>query len=289
MPASDNSSSTYNAFGPVLRFWRNALKLSQAELAAQLGTASRHISFLETGRSQPTQEMIDRLAEVFGFDNHERDLLRVSAGFMPTSEGIDENTPEKRYLLESATLLLNKHQPYPAVVVNNIGDIVLCNKSWINLLHYFRSDYRMPDQCNMFDQFFADHGLKDIIDNWELFSCIVLMKIQEQQLLTGNQRLKELCEWLQAYPGIPEDWIDQARQIGPRSFYPMEISIPDKDGETINFSSRGVITGIDPERLSPMSQLYMHAFFPITDAGKRFSEKLDKHPPEPHPLLCKEL
>jgi hypothetical protein len=69
----------------------------------------------------------------------------------------------------------------------------------------------------------------------------------------------------------------------------MDISIPGKNGETINFATRAVITGIDAEHLSPMSQLYMHTFFPMTETGNAFCTKLDKRTPDAHPLLCEDI
>ncbi len=276
----------YNAFGNLLRFWRNAARFTQAELAGQLGTAARHISFLETGRSQPTREMIERLAEVFQFSNRERDMLHVAAGFMPDSEEIDIDAPKNRYLKENACLLLAKHDPYPAVVVSNVGDLLLCNKSWLQLMQDVMPDKILSTQSNMFDLFFSAQGLKDIIHEWETFSCMVLMKIQEQQLLTGNQKLKELCEWLQAYPGIPKNWIERAQTMEQGSHYRMNIKLPIKDGQAVSFHTRAVISGIDPERLSPLSQIYMHAFFPLSQSGVDYCHKRSATEVNPHSLLC---
>ncbi len=285
-PQPESQDAPYNAFGNLLRFWRTAASMSQAELANQLGTAARHISFLETGRSQPTRDMIERLAEVFKFRNRERDMLHVAAGFMPEIEDIDINAPENRYLKENACLLLAKHDPYPAVIVSNIGDIVLCNRSWLQLMQHVIPEKVLTPQSNMFDLFFSAQGLKDIIQEWDIFSCVVLMKIQEQQLLTGSQKLKELRDWLQAYPDIPDNWIERAQTMEQGSHYRMNINLPTPTGEAVSFHSRAVISSIDPERLSPLSQIHMHAFFPLSQTGVDYCHNRAAMEVAPHPLLC---
>src|SRR5215469_15220408 len=104
--------------GQLLRQWRERRRLSQLDLAIEADISARHLSFVETGRSQPTSQMILRLAEHLDVPLRERNTLLLAGGYAPAypRHGLDE--PELKAVRAALSQVLAGHQPYPALVVN---------------------------------------------------------------------------------------------------------------------------------------------------------------------------
>src|SRR5438105_1722051 len=104
--------------GALLRDWRTRRRLSQLDLALEAGVSPRHLSFVETGRSRPSAEMVLHLAEQLEVPLRERNHLLLAAGYAPVygQRGLEE--PEMEPVREAIELLLRGHDPYPALVVD---------------------------------------------------------------------------------------------------------------------------------------------------------------------------
>ncbi|MGH1370898.1 MAG: helix-turn-helix domain-containing protein [Cellvibrionaceae bacterium] len=278
MPESPNNR---NAFGKLIRFWRNTLDLSQAQLAEKVEAAPRHISFLETGRSNPTREMVTRIAQALELGSRESSTLYNAAGFSIESAPIDINAPEHQKLKQTLGMLLQKHEPYPALVINHIGDIVLGNRAWQAMMEFVGlHDQLSRHEINLYHLYFSEEGLKQGIDNWEELACFLLLNIREKQILTGNSRLEELSQWLQAYPGLPLDWAKRIKGIRNTSIYDIHY-----DADPLQFSSRTLVTGVEPNRNETYSQLELHTFIPQNADTQGFWESLDLDNTPRHPLI----
>ncbi|MCV6626316.1 MAG: helix-turn-helix transcriptional regulator [Cellvibrionaceae bacterium] len=282
MPGSSQETPTADAaFGRLMRFWRQVAGLSQAQLSERLATSSRHISFLETGRSRPSRTMIGRLSKEFALPGREANVLLLAAGFLPEA-GADGKRLNSRQR-EQLGWQLAKHEPYPAFVVNDIGDLLLCNRAWLKLLA--RAGLKVGQgEMNMYHLFFSDEGIRRLIEGWEDFSCALLLQVKEQQLLTGDSKLNELMEWLSAYPGIPANWAERAKAIGFDSSYDIGVRFGSS-----RYSLRTVVTGVDPVSLALTAQLKLHLFFPgdnDTSAWWQQASDSGELPSLPsHPLL----
>ena len=113
--------------GTLLREWRQRRHLSQLELAGMAGVSTRHLSFIETGRSRPSREMVLHLAEELDVPLRDRNPLLLAAGHAPAygSTNLDaESMKPVRAILER---VLQSHQPYPALVVNRMWELVAAN------------------------------------------------------------------------------------------------------------------------------------------------------------------
>ena len=116
-----------NRVGTMLRDWRQRRRLSQLDLALEAGVSTRHLSFVETGRSRRTSEMILRLAEHLGVPLRDRNALLLAGGYAPAypERGLAE--PELRAVRHALQKVLDGHEPYPAVVVNRWRELVAAN------------------------------------------------------------------------------------------------------------------------------------------------------------------
>jgi transcriptional regulator with XRE-family HTH domain len=117
------------SFGAELRRWRQRRRVSQLELALQAGTTQRHLSFIESGRSVPGRGMVVRLTESLLLPLRERNQLLLHAGYAPAypeSALDDEDLHAVRGALQS---ILEGHEPYPAMIINRGGELLLANRA----------------------------------------------------------------------------------------------------------------------------------------------------------------
>ena len=116
--------ATRPSFGDLLREWRTRRRLTQLDLALEAGVSSRHLSFIETGRSRPSTEMVLRLAEQLEVPLRERNALLLAAGYAPAfaQRGLDE--PEMGPVRDTLERILGGHEPYPALVVDRHWGLV---------------------------------------------------------------------------------------------------------------------------------------------------------------------
>src|SRR4051812_13933740 len=108
--------------GPLLKTWRTKRRLSQLDLALEAGVSTRHLSFLETGRSRPSEQMLLHLAEQLEVPLRERNRMLLAAGYAPvySQRGLDELGPVK----DALDQLLRSHEPFPALVVDRGWNVV---------------------------------------------------------------------------------------------------------------------------------------------------------------------
>ncbi|SDS99722.1 helix-turn-helix domain-containing protein [Actinoplanes derwentensis] len=123
-----------DGFPAALRRWRTRRRVSQLELATRAGTTQRHVSFLESGRSTPGRAMIVRLAESIEAPLQERNELLLTAGFAPAYPQTDLDDPRLGPIKSALTTILYGHQPYPVVVVDRHGDLIMANASFGTLV-----------------------------------------------------------------------------------------------------------------------------------------------------------
>jgi transcriptional regulator with XRE-family HTH domain len=112
-----------SSFGELLRHWRHRSGLSQLDLALEAGVSQRHLSFLESGRSQPTQSMVLGLAEVMALPLREQNTLLTAAGFPALHTAHDLSDPALAAVRQAIDMLLQQQEPYPAMVVNRYWNL----------------------------------------------------------------------------------------------------------------------------------------------------------------------
>ena len=113
--------------GELLRGWRERRRLSQLELANRVEVSTRHVSFVETGRSKPSREMVLRLAEHLDVPLRDRNQLLLAGGFAPIYSEASLHSPAMLAIRTTLRRLLKAHEPYPALVVDRWWNIVEAN------------------------------------------------------------------------------------------------------------------------------------------------------------------
>src|SRR5882757_4217557 len=120
--------SSVASIGDHLREWRQRRRLSQLDLASEAEISTRHLSFLETGRAQPSRDMVLRLADRLDVPLRERNTLLVAAGFAPVFPQRSLDDPALTDARKAVDLILKGHEPFPALVVDRGWNLIAANR-----------------------------------------------------------------------------------------------------------------------------------------------------------------
>ena len=197
-------TATRSRVGPLLREWRRRRHLSQFELALEADVSARHLSFVETGRSRPSPEMVIHLAERLEVPLRERNRLLLAAGYAPRygQRGLDD--PELGPVAEAVQRVLTGHEPYPAVVVDRHWGMVAANRA-IALLTDGCAAHLLEPPVNVLRLGLHPDGLAPRIVNFAQWHEHLLDRLDRQAVASGDPALRALHEELAALPGAGDD------------------------------------------------------------------------------------
>jgi transcriptional regulator with XRE-family HTH domain len=186
--------------GDLIREWRQRRRLSQLDLAIAANVSSRHLSFVETGRSRPTSEMILHLAEHLDVPLRDRNALLLAGGFAPAypERGLAE--PELHAVKNALKRVLDGHEPYPAAVVNRWWELVDANAGIVLFTGDVSPDLLEPP-VNVLRLSLHPDGMAPRIANLPEWRAHLLARLHRQAEATGDPRLFSLYSELEAYPG----------------------------------------------------------------------------------------
>jgi transcriptional regulator with XRE-family HTH domain len=186
--------------GDLLRDWRRRRHLSQLDLALDAGVSARHLSFLETGRANPSRQMVLQLSEQLDVPLRDRNRLLLAAGFAPAYEERAIEAPEMTPVREALDRVLTGHEPFPAVVVDRWWNMVAANGS-IALFTQHVAPHLMEPPVNVLRASLHPDGMASRIVNLGEWRAHLLDRLRRQVTLTGDERLAALLDELSDYPG----------------------------------------------------------------------------------------
>jgi transcriptional regulator with XRE-family HTH domain len=242
--------------GTLLRDWRRRRRLSQLDLALEAGVSARHLSFLETGRSRPSREMVLHLSEQLEVPLRDRNHLLLAAGFAPAYEERPIDAPEMAPVREALQRVLTGHEPYPAVVVDRWWNLAAGNRS-IAMFTAPVPAHLMEPPVNVLRVSLHPDGMASRILNYGEWRAHLLERLHRQVALTGDERLAALYEEISAYPG-------ETAEVQGRGG---EIAVPlryDADGHELAFFSTIATFGTAVD--ITLAELSIEAFFPADQA-----------------------
>ncbi|MCB9451359.1 MAG: helix-turn-helix transcriptional regulator [Anaerolineaceae bacterium] len=181
--------------GEIVRQWRKVRRLSQMDLAFAANVSARHLSFVETGRSHPSDDLILRLSDALELPLRHTNTLLIAAGYAPryTSWSLaDDHTGMVRAALDH---LMRQHEPYPAVVVDRGYDVVMANDGFRRLSTWLVGDESLlARHNNTFRALFAPDGWWRYVVNWDVVQGTLLKRLREESILFQSAALAELYE-----------------------------------------------------------------------------------------------
>jgi len=199
---SPKSSSTLNAFGQLLRTHREMRRWSQAALAEDAEVSTRHLSYLETGKAAPSREMVLLLASALELPMRERNGLLGAAGFTPAYRELALDGPELKDVRHAIELLLAHHEPYPAIVVDPLWNLVSMNRGAQFLFSgLIGEDAEMGALMrNAFRLIFHPKGVRAYVENWEEVASYGL-DLLRRETRVPREGAAELLAEIEGYAG----------------------------------------------------------------------------------------
>ncbi len=185
--------------GMLLRDWRQRRRLSQLDLALEAGVSARHLSFVETGRSKPSREMVLHLAEELDVPLRERNRLLLAAGFAPAYAQRTIDAPELEPVREALDLVLGAHEPFPALVVDRWWNLVAANRA-VTLLTSGVAPALLEPPANVLRLSLHPNGLAPRIANLGEWRAHLLGRLRRELALTADPALAELLEEVGGFP-----------------------------------------------------------------------------------------
>jgi transcriptional regulator with XRE-family HTH domain len=186
--------------GTLLREWRQRRRVSQLDLALEAGVSARHLSFIETGRSRPSAEMVLRLAEQLDVPLRDRNQLLLAAGYAPAYGERDLDEPAMGPVREALDRVLAGHEPYPAVAVDRHWGVVAANSA-VALLTAGVADHLLEPPVNVLRLTLHPEGMAPRIANLGEWRGHLLERLGRQAVASGDPALAALYDDLAALPG----------------------------------------------------------------------------------------
>jgi len=242
--------------GEHLREWRQRRHLSQLDLAVDAEISARHLSFVETGRSAPSREMVLKLAERLDVPLRERNVLLVSAGFAPAFPQRSLDDPALKSAREAINLVLKAHEPNPALAYDRHWNLVSANRTVAPLLDGVPQRL-LGQPFNILKLAFHPEGLAPRTVNLPEWAAHLLERLHRQCEATADPELLKLYQDLKSYP-IPA----RSAPITPDN----NVAIPFKlrhNGEVLSFISTTMVFGTPVD--VTLQELALETFFPADE------------------------
>ncbi len=176
--------------GNILRCWRKRYRYSQLQLATELGVSSKHISFIETGRSRPSRQMLLNIALFLNVAKSEINRALITAGFAPAYHKLNIEDEKLKPVLSAFNQMLENHMPYPAIVLNQSWDLVQVNRAAVELL----TQVGFVGESNFLQALINDDESDTSIINWQESMAQVLIRLRNEICTLGGHEQLENYE-----------------------------------------------------------------------------------------------
>ncbi|MEW2515306.1 helix-turn-helix transcriptional regulator [Streptomyces sp. NPDC046870] len=258
------STVTGKGVGPLLRAWRERRRISQLDLALRADSSARHISFVETGRSRPSEEMVLRLAEQLDVPVRERNALLLAAGYAPRYPETPLDDPALDALRDGMERLIRGYEPYPALVVDAGYTVVAANRGIALLLDGVPEELMVPAP-NAMRLTLHPRGLAPRIRNLREWRGHLLAQMEREIALHRSDRLRALYEEVAAYP-VPEEPAG-GEPAEPVPYFALPLRI-EHAGRTLSFVS-SISTFNTPMDVT-VAELAIETFLPADPATAKY-------------------
>jgi len=270
MPRQDSREAAAGQFSSLLKHWRSARRLTQIELAVDANVSARHVCFLETGRSQPSREMVQLLGSALDLPLEERNALHVAAGFVPPYGDKGLAADNLQPVQQALDFMLRQQEPYPGIVVDGHWDVRMRNQGSARLLKTFRDSYQMASGVadNAMHVVFHPKGLRQFIVNWEEFAG-QMIQILHRDVAQGSRAAAQLFDEIMTYPGLPAEW--RLPRHSAASSPVMIMHLAKGDFRLAFFST---FTTLAMPTDAALQQIKIECFFPADDATAEIARQM---------------
>jgi len=245
--------------GELVRSWREQRHLSQLDLATEAEVSQKHLSFIESGRSAPSRDMVLRLSEHLDIPLRERNTLLMAAGFAPIFRDRPLSDPALTRARTAIDLVLKAHEPYPALTVDRHWTMVAANAA-IAPLVALADPSLLAGPVNVLRLSLHPKGLAPAIVNWHEWRAHLLARVKRQAEVSGDATLAALFTELEAYPA-PDGAVSVSHGEADAVVVPFQLRTP---AGVLSFFSTTTVFGTPVD--ITLSELAIEAFFPADAA-----------------------
>jgi transcriptional regulator with XRE-family HTH domain len=248
--------------GDLLRHWRGARRMSQLTLAVEAATTARYVSFVETGRANPSRDMVIRLATALDVPFRERNALLVAAGYAPRYAEVPLGDAALRHLDAALTAMLAHQEPYPAVIMDRGWNVLRANAGAARLFGGLLHPEPMPVPTNVLRLMIGPGPVRDAVLNWEAVVVTLLARVRREAV--GGVLDPATSALLAELSALPE--VAAVRQGDPPTEPVLDVRFRFGARDLAFFS---LLTTVGTPVDLTSQELRVEEFFPVDDATRK--------------------
>jgi len=261
-----------SVFGRLLRQWRTQRGMSQLDLAGDAGISSRHLSFIETGRAQPSREMVLLLARALDVPLRDRNDLLTTAGNAPIYRETGLEVPAMAQARRALDFILKAQEPYPALVLDRHWNVLKVNEGSARVQEHFLDPTAVAElgPPNAMRLMFHPRAFRPYIVNWEATAASLIQWLHRDAVRGfGDAETRRLLEELLSYPDVPRHWRSLDLDASTAPFLPIEFR---KGGLALRYFT--TLTSLGTPHDITLQELRVESFFPADETTEEVSRRL---------------
>jgi transcriptional regulator with XRE-family HTH domain len=200
-----HSTKGVSQLGKLLRHWRQERGKSQLNLSLDTGISQRHLSFVESGRSAPSRDLLVIVCDALNIPLRERNVLLLASGYAPQYSELSMDSEQMAAISRAIDRMLQQHEPHPALVLDRHWNVVRTNEAAPRFFGSFIDMQNRAKPRNLLDLMFDPAGLRPFVEEWEKVAAGLLQRVRREapgQVL--DLGLQDLLKELRKYPGVAE-------------------------------------------------------------------------------------
>jgi transcriptional regulator with XRE-family HTH domain len=253
----------------LLQRWRRLRRKSQLALALEADVSARHLGFVESGRANPSREMVLLLARALDVPLRERNELLVAAGYAPMYRETGLAAPELSQARKALEYILRQQEPYPAVVMDRHWNVVMTNAAaqrFFGALGGARPD----GPANIMRLMFHPDALRPFVGNWPAVAEALVQRLHREAVGgVADDETLQLLEEVLAYPGVPHEWRTPGLEATALPFLPIEFHA----GELVLKYFSTVTTLGTPLDIT-LQEIRIESFHPADETTERYAREI---------------
>ena len=262
----------HGGFGELLRRWRVQRRMSQLDLAVEAEISTRHLSFIETGRAQPSREMVLLLARALDVPLRDRNDLLTTAGYAAVYRESSLAAPAMVQVRRALDFILHQQEPYPALVLDRCWNVLEVNQGSARFQERFLDAAAVAElgPPNAMRLMFHPRALRPHIVNWEPAAASLIQWLHRDVVSgLGGAETRALLEELLGYPGVPRHWRTLDVEASTAPFLPIEF---EKDGLALRYFT--TLTSLGTPHDITLQELRIESFVPADEATEQATRAL---------------
>jgi transcriptional regulator with XRE-family HTH domain len=189
--------------GNLLRYWRRQRGKSQLDVSLDTGISQRHLSFVESGRSTPSRELLLAVSQKLDIPLRERNVLLLDSGYAPIYNECAWEAPEMSAVMKAIDRVLLQHEPHPALVLDRYWNVIRTNEAATRFFGSFVDLDTRPSPRNLLDLMFDPKGIRPFVERWEEVAAALLQRVSRESVgHVVDRKTVELLKKLEKYPGV---------------------------------------------------------------------------------------